>query len=347
MPRYKEIADDLKYSIRTGGLMDKKLPGERVLSKKYSVSRDTLRKALDILQLEGYVYKKTGSGVYISDEWFLLRNRIAVIVNDAEEHKNPVFIFDLRNALSKEGYSLDIYETDKSHEKERAVLKELLNSPVRGIVVIPESNSIPTPNFDLYSMLIDKHIPVVFWGGAYPNIKTGVSVDDDYVTLSLKAVNEIMSGDLITSKICPVLFADDKRSIDIYDGLCRALSPLNIVPQNDEVLWLTGNDLEILRKKRTHERISSFIKDNVPISLSEPITYFICSNDETAYYIAMDQKENERVKVISFEESYLGALSGNRIIYYTPEGKKIIDDIISSLLYERKQIYSKNLPFKV
>ena len=347
MSRYKEIADDLKNNIRTGSLKDKKLPGERVLSEKYSVSRDTLRKALDILQLEGYVFKKTGSGVYISDEWFLLRNRIAVIVSDAEEHKNPGFIFDLREGLSKKGYSLDIYETGKSLEKERTILKELSSSPVRGIVVIPESNSIPTPNFDLYSMLIDKHIPVVFLGGAYPNVKMGISVDDDYVTGSVKAVEDIMSDNSLPVKICPVLFADEQRSLQIYEGLCLALSPLNIVPKKDEVLWLTENDLEIIRKKKTHEKISSFIKDNVPISLSEPRTYFICSSDETAYFITMDQKDNERLKVVSFEDSYLNTLSGNRMISYAPDSQKIIDDIILSLLENPRQINSKSISYKV
>ncbi|MDN6626062.1 MAG: GntR family transcriptional regulator [Pisciglobus halotolerans] len=66
MYRYREIYSDIKRNIltnhyRAGTL----LPTQEVLSAKYEVFRITLKKALNLLEDEGLVYSKRGSGTYI------------------------------------------------------------------------------------------------------------------------------------------------------------------------------------------------------------------------------------------------------------------------------------------
>lgn len=60
------IADQLRRMITGGELqVDDQLPQEMALTKSYNVSRVTIRKALDELVNEGYIYRVQGSGTYV------------------------------------------------------------------------------------------------------------------------------------------------------------------------------------------------------------------------------------------------------------------------------------------
>lgn len=63
MKKYKIIFKDLERAIYNQDYqVDDFLPTETELAKQYQVSRDTIRKALDLLVQEGLVKKKHGSG---------------------------------------------------------------------------------------------------------------------------------------------------------------------------------------------------------------------------------------------------------------------------------------------
>ncbi len=59
---YRDILNKISDSTFEAG---ERLPGELELSKLYSCSRATIRKALSILEREGYVYKKRGQGTFV------------------------------------------------------------------------------------------------------------------------------------------------------------------------------------------------------------------------------------------------------------------------------------------
>ena len=64
--RYIQIYDELKKQIDSGKWKPgKKLPTEYELKETYQVSRDTLRKALGKLELDGYITRKAASGTYV------------------------------------------------------------------------------------------------------------------------------------------------------------------------------------------------------------------------------------------------------------------------------------------
>ena len=68
MPKYQEIAGWLERNIWEGRyLPGQKLPSEQALREKFQVSRQTVRKALEVLEQEGLVYGRQGSGTYVSD----------------------------------------------------------------------------------------------------------------------------------------------------------------------------------------------------------------------------------------------------------------------------------------
>lgn len=67
--KYKEIADCLEQEIRDGKFdHTKKLPTEDELIKKFEVSRNTIRKAINQLVNRGHVYQVQGSGMFLREK---------------------------------------------------------------------------------------------------------------------------------------------------------------------------------------------------------------------------------------------------------------------------------------
>ena len=72
--KYFQLMEDLKEQIISGKIKaGEKLPSENELSQNYQVSRQTVRKALAILQNAGYIYAEHGRGTFCSE---LLRGEL-------------------------------------------------------------------------------------------------------------------------------------------------------------------------------------------------------------------------------------------------------------------------------
>ena len=63
--KYSKLMEDLKKKILEGQIKaGDKLPSENELSVSYQISRQTVRKALSLLQNEGYVFAEHGRGTF-------------------------------------------------------------------------------------------------------------------------------------------------------------------------------------------------------------------------------------------------------------------------------------------
>lgn len=70
-PLYMNIYDDILFKIKKGSFSENSpLPSERELILNYNVSRSTVRKALNILQMNGFIYKIHGQGTFIKPQVF-------------------------------------------------------------------------------------------------------------------------------------------------------------------------------------------------------------------------------------------------------------------------------------
>ena len=64
---HRKIADAIIDYIHTSGLKaGEKLPSERALSESLSISRNSLREALRVLENEGIIEVRTGKGAYVT-----------------------------------------------------------------------------------------------------------------------------------------------------------------------------------------------------------------------------------------------------------------------------------------
>ena len=63
--KYVQLMADLKKKILSGEILPgEKIPSENILAAQYQVSRQTVRKAIAIMENEGYVYAEHGRGTF-------------------------------------------------------------------------------------------------------------------------------------------------------------------------------------------------------------------------------------------------------------------------------------------
>ncbi|MEU8252264.1 GntR family transcriptional regulator [Nonomuraea sp. NPDC048916] len=62
--RYRQIADDLREEI-TRGELGPAVPSEAALRRRYAASRNTVRQALAVLELEGLIVAEHGRGRFV------------------------------------------------------------------------------------------------------------------------------------------------------------------------------------------------------------------------------------------------------------------------------------------
>ncbi|WP_061993183.1 GntR family transcriptional regulator [Fructobacillus ficulneus] len=69
IPRYIEIHNEIRQRIAAGEWgTNKRLPAERDLAESFSVSRMTLRQAIQTLVDEGILERRVGSGTYVAEK---------------------------------------------------------------------------------------------------------------------------------------------------------------------------------------------------------------------------------------------------------------------------------------
>lgn len=71
VPLYQQVKEDIKTAIESGKYKTKeRIPSEQELSAEYSVSRITIRRAVEELCGEGYLTKMQGRGTFVSSPRF-------------------------------------------------------------------------------------------------------------------------------------------------------------------------------------------------------------------------------------------------------------------------------------
>lgn len=129
--KYREIYSDIKRDIltnhyRAGTL----LPTQEFFAEKYDVSRITLKKALSLLENEGLIFSKQGSGTYVrptiennTSELLPLDLPVGVTYSHRDQEiKSNILFFDARLPTEEEQQNLSLNKTDPVYEFKRVRL---------------------------------------------------------------------------------------------------------------------------------------------------------------------------------------------------------------------------------
>lgn len=303
--KYKVITEYIENRINSGNLVfGEKLPSENVLTKKFNVSRDTVRRGFKELEEKGFIERRKGSGTFVK---FRIRNntRIAVVTTYVENYIFPSIIKGIGEVLSEEGYTMQLSFTNNTFAKEREVLTAIIaQDDVAGVIMEPVKSALPNPNLDCYSKLKDMGVPVLFVNSYYGD------TDIPHVSLNDEEMGYIATKYLIEHghrEIGAILKMDDGQGHLRFAGFRRALTECGINDAADNVVWFDTRDEDDINK----------VTDHIKERLSNKTAVF-CYNDKVAVsfcgYLRINNiRIPEDVSVISMDNSMLAEVNETKI----------------------------------
>lgn len=175
---YKVVKEYLLNKIKTGELLpDDRVPSEKELMEMFHVSRITVRKAIDELVIEGYLYRLQGIGSFVRkrEEHHKASNLIGVFLSSASDFLSVGILKGLEQYISGFGFHAVVQFAGENGSSEKEKFKKLLELNVSGFVVFPH---LSTARNELVRQLIDGGRPVVFVDRTVEGLD-GYSVESD------------------------------------------------------------------------------------------------------------------------------------------------------------------------
>ena len=186
-PKYQFIADSLRREIEEGRYDGgERLPTEQLLCQRYQISRQTVRRALSVLEGEGLIDRRQGSGSRLREpaapKPLPPRCSIAVVTTYISDYIFPSILRGMERVLTANGSAPLLFATQNQISTERKILHTLLAMrDLDGVLVEGSKTALPNPNLDLYQKLLDQGVRLVFFNGTYPELSSCPSVlADDF-----------------------------------------------------------------------------------------------------------------------------------------------------------------------
>jgi len=305
--KYQQVVEWVHQQIDSGFLhVGDKLETEAQLSERFSFSRQTIRQALGELEKDGTINRIQGSGSYVKNaaprsESSPGSGSVTIISSYTDSYIFPRILQSMVEVLQAEGYATRIMFTNNRRETEKNILNDMLRSgSTDPVIAEPVTSALPNPNLEMYRMLRERGIPVLFFNTFYPEI------DIPHVSLDDVEAGRIVTEHLISlghEKIGCILKNDDGQGLQRYRGYLKALSDAELPLDEEKVCWVDTTDL------RDSLRGSEWILRRV-----RNCTGVFCYNDEVAYMLtelcqARGIRIPEDLSIVSVDNSRLTELN--------------------------------------
>ena len=305
IPKYQHIADRLRAQL-TGENRSRaaKLPTEKELCALYGVSRQTVRQALHVLETEGLIERRQGSGAYPTGlHPDASRNQIAILLPTDSDYTYARLRNDLQVPLVKEGFVVSLFLTGSSVAKEREILQQLQSLPLRGLIVDPVKSALPNPNLDLYEKLWAGQLPTVFLHDTYENFPPRTVITEDNFAGATLLTQHLI--DRKHTQIAGIFRSDTRTGIERYIGFTTACAVADLAWDDSCIRWYSTTELAALQKKQATGFLADFVRQNLGACSA-----VICQDDEIAYWLVKEltragRNVPEDVSVVSFDNSFL------------------------------------------
>lgn len=299
--KYWKLMNELKQKIVDDTYQaGDKMPSENELAASYQVSRHTVRKALALLEHEGFIYAIHGKGTFCSElgRHTKTSRNIAVVTTYLSDYIFPAVIQGIDQVMTDNGYSILLKNTKNSSSAEGKCLEELLSKDIEGLIIEPSKSEIYCRHIALYKKLDEFHIPYVFIQGTMEQLS-----DRPYVMM-----DDFKGGYLITKyllslghrKILGMFKADDRQGIERHRGYAKALQEYGVFYDPDGIIWFHTED----RAVKPFARLRSMVTQNIPFDS------VVCYNDQIAIKTIQTLSQlglsvPEDISVTGYDNSFL------------------------------------------
>lgn len=298
VPKYVQLSQQLRWQLRQmkqNGINH--LPTEAELCQYYSCSRQTVRKALDLLKEDNLIIKRRGSGSYLSTS---IRSRqVAVITTCNEEYIYPQLLNDIQKELDQAGFDCENYVTHQSLREERRILEDLIHNKPAGIILERALSAFPSPNIELVKQLKNSGVCVVCLHAPWQESEL-VCVGDENFNGSYMLVQYLINKG--RSKLGGIFKNDEYQGIERYRGFISAILDYNCQLPDFNILWYSSQDSSRLKNGELFDDYLQYQINNT--------NGIVCYNDEIANQLIQSLhnyhiKVPDDISVVSFDDSHL------------------------------------------
>lgn len=299
---YMTIIDHVKEKVKDGTyLPEQKIPTEMEFAEAFNVSRITSRRALIELEQEGVIVRRKGSGSFIApvEEHRLNKKdgtgalKVIAILLPYEYNQGNLMgtVMGASEYLRDRNYFLSIQRSDDNQEAEAALLKDITEGKVQGVIYYPLSDRM---NMEFITTLSMNDFPVVMIDKFFENIPADSVVSDNYhggymtteYLIGLGHENIAFASNEGSDKLSSVR--------DRYLGYCKALrdngymidSGITAININEKIKAVDRElyeDVKHLRPILDPDKQTIF-KEIINGFMDKNVTAIQCVNDFTAMY---------------------------------------------------------------
>ena len=314
-PKYQQIANALRRDIAIGVFQDgQALWTEDALARKFDASRQTVRQAIAVLESDGLIVRRRGSGNYVTHgprkHGSLFS--VGVITTYITDYIFPSIVRGIESVLSTENCLMSLSATYNNTERERALLERFLSTPVDGLIIEGTKTAIPNPNICLYERLRERNIPYVFINGYYPQLTRSIHVIADDAAGGRQAVDTLtQSGH---RRIMGIFKSDDMQGPLRYQGFAAALQSHGFPLRAADVCWFTT------------ENRHQFLQSGACAAFMDGLVAYadavVCYNDEIALALLEELQQRgvsvpEQISLISFDNSAYAGICNPKLTSFS------------------------------
>ena len=307
-PKYLQVADILRREIAGGAFRDgDTLTTEEELRLRFRVSRQTVRQAISLLEEDGLVDRRRGSGTYVRHGPRKRQGlpQIAVLMGYLTDYISPAIISGIESVITEYGAVMTLGATRNDPGLERALLERMMDGQVDGLIAEGCRSGEQTMNADCYRRFLERNIPVVFLNSYFRELPEIPRVAmDDYAGGRHAAEEMYRRG---YRRPAAIFKTDDLQGQERERGFREGFAAFGVSLQEENCLNFGTEERMILfsmaRGKSFMDRLARLEADSL-----------ICYNDVIAMY-AMEELRQRGVRlpedlgVMGFDNAPLSSMT--------------------------------------
>lgn len=307
LPKYIQVKKSIEKAVEDRLISPgDKMPTESELTRMYSVSRHTVRKALDILGREGVLEKKQGIGTFYKGKCSNQSRNIGFISISLYEYIFADILTGIDNILHENAYQIILGNSQDNLNREKVILEQFMEKDIDGLIIEPAKSALSQSNISLLNKFLENRIPIVVLDSDYGGNLNNVLVDDQK--------GGIIATEYLIKKghrrIAMIYKRIHKPAVARFAGYKKALQMAGLSLKDKFIKPYNNSEFEY------HDKFKEEIKliCHELLELEEPPTAIFCFNDQIAILVSEILLKSgvyvpEDISLVGFDDSSLVSLN--------------------------------------